>query len=89
MTEMLLCLLLLSAFTLLSLSFYHPLNVDHYYFLNDYMLKQSESIRDNTYVYFEQGITFNSMGHVNLARTIRFDRKNITINLGSGYALVR
>ncbi len=87
--EMLVCILMLSGITLLSLSYRSKVSFDHYRFLNEAMLKQSEAILSRRTVTYEQGISYNSMGHINLARTVYFDRKKITFNLSSGYAFVK
>ena len=86
---MLACMAMLCAFTLLSLRFRPYIVPEHYYFLNDYMLMQSEAIRQRSAVVYEAGIGFNSMGHINMARTVDFEKKKITFNLGSGYALIK
>ena len=87
--EMLVCILMLSAVGLLSLSFRSKLSLDHYRFLNEAMLKQSEAIRERRTVTYEQGISYNSMGRINMARTVHFERKKITFNLSSGYAFIK
>ena len=50
---------------------------------------KSEAILNKTAVTYEKGISFNSMGHINLARTIEFGNHRYTLNLGSGYILVK
>ncbi len=87
--EMLICLMMISALSLVSLRLNRIHQNDHYYFLNDCMLEQSKAMRDRREHAFREGIRFNSMGHINMARTISFHEKKITLNLGSGYALIR
>ena len=87
--EMLVCILMLSSFLMISLSKIREPDVKHYYFLDDLCLLQSEAILNKTVVTYEKGISFNSMGHINLARTIEFGDHRYTLNLGSGYILVK
>lgn len=84
--DLLLSLFVISSLTLLSLNHHSTLNLDHYYFLNEYLLKQSEVILNKQADIFKNGITFNNMGHVNLARTIYFGDHEVIIHLGNGYA---
>lgn len=86
MLEMLICICLLSTFMLLSLSNANRLNLDYYYFLNEYLLSQSKAIANKENVSIGRGISFNSMGHVNQARTIDFGKHSVIIHLGNGYA---
>ena len=86
---MLVCLLLISCITLLSLRSARVSRPEHYYFLNGYMLKQSEAIRERKRLAYDSGIVFSPMGHINMARTIHFEKKTATFNLGSGYVLLR
>lgn len=87
--EMLICMMMISSLSLVSLRLNRIRNNDHFYFLNDCMLEQSKAMRDRREHAFRDGIRFNSMGHINMARTIRFHEKKITLNLGSGYVLIR
>ena len=87
--EMLVCMMMISSLSLLTLRIGHSCRLDHYYFLNECMLKQSEALKFREESAFKEGIRFNSMGHINMARTIQFYEKKITLNLGSGYALVK
>ena len=86
MVEMLICMVIVSAFSLLSISSTKELNLEHYYFLNDYVLAQSKAIKDKEDVSVGKGIYFNSMGHVNQAKTIDFKNHQVIIHLGNGYA---
>ncbi len=86
---MLVALLLIGAMSLISLRMESYRLPDHYYFLNDYALSQSEAIKEKRGLVFSDGISFNPMGHINMARTIDFGKKKVTLNLGSGYALIR
>lgn len=87
--EMLVCMVIISAFMLVSLRNTNRLNLDHYYFLNDYLYKQSEAMITRQGVSIGSGIYFNSMGHVNQARTIDFLNHSIVIHLGNGYATIK
>lgn len=87
--EMLVCILFLSLMCLVTLRFKGYKAPDHYYFLNEYMLAQSEAIKEKQGSSFEKGIYFNSMGHINMARTVEFENQKVTLNLGTGYALIK
>ena len=84
--EMLIGMLIVSALTILSMSRIHELNLDHYYFLNEYLLRQSEAMLNRKDDSFKKGVSFNSMGHVNQARTIDFENHQVIVHLGNGYA---
>ena len=88
-SEMLIGLLFLSVMLSVSLRPRVDLNLEHYYFLNDYVLTQSEAIKEKQYRPYEQGIYFNSMGHIDLARTVEFGNHRFTLNLGNGYVLIK
>lgn len=87
--EMLLCMIIMSSFMVLSLRSVKELDLDHYYFLNDYLKKQSEAIRYKRSVSLGKGVEFNSMGHVNQGRTINYSNHSIIIHLGNGYVTVK
>ena len=87
--EMLIGIMMIASLSLVYLNYRKQINLDHYYFLNNYLLVQSEAIREKRDLSFEKGIRFNSMGHIDLARTIEFPKKRITLNLGNGYALIK
>ena len=87
--EMLIGIMMIASLSLVYLNYRKQINLDHYYFLNDYLLVQSEAIREKRDLSFEKGIRFNSMGHIDLARTIEFPKKRITLNLGNGYVLIK
>lgn len=86
MLEMLLALVIISGLMLVSLNNTNNLNLDHYYFLNDYLYTQSKAILNKTSQSIGHGVSFNSMGRVNQARTIEFDRHKVIVHLGNGYA---
>lgn len=81
--------MIISAFTIIGLHGNHRFSLDHYYFMSDYLLKQSEALCSRETVVCDKGITFNSMGHVNQGRTIRFADHELIIHLGNGYAFFR
>ena len=54
--EMLVCILFLSLMCLVTLRFKGYKAPDHYYFLNEYMLAQSEAIKEKEGSSFEKGI---------------------------------
>ena len=87
--EMLVCLCIIGSLTMLGLGRRSDLELDHLYYLNDYLLNQSEAISQRQTVAYEKGVSFNSMGHVDMARTIGFGSHSIVVYLGNGYATVR
>lgn len=89
MMEMLLCMIAMSALMVLSLSSIKELDLDHYYFLNNYLKRQSEAIRYTKNVSIGKGIEFNGMGHVNQAKTIDYSNHSIIIHLGNGYVTLK
>lgn len=88
MLEMLVCVLIISTLMLLTLQDTNRLNIDHYSFLNNYLIGQSSAMADRQKVVMDVGIYFNTMGHVNHAKTIDFNNHSIIIHLGSGYATI-
>ena len=88
MIEMLLVLILICAFSLIALQKQSRLDLEAYYFLNDYLYSQAESMMKRQDSSYEKGVTFNGMGHVNLGRTISFGRHEVIIHLGNGYATI-
>lgn len=86
LVEMLVCICIISALTILSISNISRLNLEHYDFLNDYVLKQSQALLSRENVDVSKGIYFNNMGHINQARTIDFNNHSVIIHLGNGYA---
>lgn len=87
--EMLVCMVIVSAFMLVSISNTNRMNLDHYYFLNDYLYIQSKAMVDRNVKEVGMGIYFNCMGHVNQAKTIDFNNHSIIIHLGNGYAIIK
>ena len=86
MLEMLASLLIISVLMLISLNKTNSINLEHYYFLNNYLLTQSETMLNKKSDSVGHGVYFNSMGRVNQARTIEFDKHKVIIHLGNGYA---
>ncbi len=89
MSEMLIGIVMIASLSIVCLGRYRQPQTDHYYFLNDYHLVQSEAMKQRKEMNAGQGVRFNSMGHIDLARTLRFGNKEITLNLGNGYALIK
>ena len=85
MVEMLACLLIVSALLLISLNKINTLNLSHYDFINDYLIKQSKAILNKEKTDVSSNIYFNSMGHINRARTIDIGEHEVIIHLGNGY----
>lgn len=86
MLEMLICICLLSIFVLLSSNNTDNLNLDHYQYLNKYLNMQSLAMQEKDNVDVDNGLYFNSMGHVNQAKTISFGKHSVIVHLGNGYA---
>ena len=89
MLEMLACMCIISTLMILTISNTSNIDLDHYQFLNDYLYDQSLAIYNRQQVNVGSGIYFNSMGHVNQARTIDFKNHSVIIHLGSGYATIK
>lgn len=89
MVEMLLCVVIVSTMLLLVITNTEQINIDQYYFLNDYLYKQSKAILNLENTDVESGIYFNNLGHVNKARTIDFKNHQVIIHLGNGYATTK
>ena len=85
MIEMLAGLLILAAATLLAVHRYSSADLEHYYFMHRYLLLQSECLKNRESQYFEEGISFNSMGHVNQGRTVSIGKHKVIVHLGNGY----
>ena len=87
--ELLVCLFIISIMSYLTLRIKDISSFEHYDFLNDYLIRQSETIMNKTSDSYIYGISFNEMGHVNQGRTISFDNHEVIIHLGNGYATYR
>lgn len=87
--ETLLSLMIICAVGLISLSFNPSLNLEHYYFMNDYLITMAESLSEKKENSFRKGVYINSMGHVKQAKTIDFGRHKVIIHLGNGYASIK
>lgn len=86
MLEMLASLILISALMLISINNTGNINLDHYYFLNEYVKAQSEAMLNKEEYMLSHGVRFNPMGRVNQARTIEFEKHKVIVHLGNGYA---
>lgn len=89
MLEMLLSLFVMMALITLTLTNTNNMNLEHYSFLNEYLLTQTEATLDKEDKDIGHGIYFNSMGHVNQAKTIEFDKHDVIVHLGNGYATIK
>ncbi len=81
-------LFIIASFSLISLRKYSRLDLQGYYFLNDYLSTQADTMLHRRPSVFANGISFNEMGHVNMGRTISFGRHEVIIHLGNGYATI-
>lgn len=89
MLEMLICMCIISILMLFSISNTNKLNLEHYDFMNNYILLQSKAILNKQEEQIGKGLYFNSMGHINQAKTIDFNNRSIIIHLGNGYATIK
>ena len=85
MLEILAGLCVMAALALISFGSVLKTDLSYYSYLNEYVLRQSEAMRDRKSVIYEKGVSFNSMGHVNQGRTIDFLRHKVIVHLGNGY----
>lgn len=85
MVELLLLIAILGIINLISIGNMKNLDMSHYYFMNAYLNKQSSSIRNYQKENGDDDIYFNSMGRVNKAKTVHFDKHKVIIHLGNGY----
>lgn len=85
MLEMLICICIISMFTLITINSSNNFTTDNYYFLNNYLYSQSKAILNKENIDIGKGIHFNSMGHVNRAQTIDVSGHSVIIHLGNGY----
>lgn len=83
--ELLIILIIATIISLLTVSNGKVLNMDHLYFMNEYLLKQSASLSEYKPSSYEYDVHFNSMGRVRNARTINFGNRKVIIHLGNGY----
>ncbi len=86
--EMLAVLFIIASLSLISLRKHSHLDLEAYYYLNDYLCTQAKAMLQRQPVSYENGVSFNEMGHVNLGRTISFDRHEVIVHLGNGYATI-
>ena len=83
--EMLVSLFIVTSFMLLVLNQYIDIDYKHYYFMNDYLYKQSNAMKNNKKEYIDYGIYFNGSGHVNMAKSINIGKHKLIIHLATGY----
>lgn len=86
MLQVLAGLCVVAAMALISFGSVSKTDLSYYSYLNEYVLKQSQAMRDRKPVTYDKGVSFNSMGHVNQGRTIDFQRHKVIVHLGNGYA---
>ena len=83
--ELILVLIISMAVSVLTISNGKSLNMEHYYFMNDYLLKQSDSMRSCSHSSIDKNVGFNSMGRTSNAQTINFPKRKVIVHLGNGY----
>ena len=74
---------------LIALSFNPTLNLDHYYYMNEYLETLGKSLTEKETNSYKGGIFFNSMGHVYQGKTIDFGKHQVVVHLGNGYATIK
>lgn len=92
MIEMLMVVLMLSIFSSVFYLSYPNNDYEHYYFMDDYLVTQSEAMADNRDYLFENNynykgsfpIRFTKNGRVNNAQSLMFERAKVIIRLGNG-----
>jgi len=83
--ETLICLLVISIFCLLSISYYHDIDYDYVYFINDYLQEQSKALTNREKVELDYGLAINDMGHPSRADSIMIGKHKVIVHLGNGY----
>ena len=83
--EMLMSLLVMTSLSVLGLGLTNKANYDHYYFMSDFALKQAETLLKREKIYLEHNVSLNSMGRVDLARSIYIGNHKGIVHLGNGY----
>ena len=87
--ELLVSIMVICGVCLIALSFNPVLNLDHYYYMNEYLETLCESLTEKVTNSYKGGIFFNSMGHVYQGKTVDFGRHKVIVHLGNGYATVK
>lgn len=88
MLEALVCLLLISIMSTISLGLFRAKDYSHLQFANKYLKVQAESFANKQRGNLDYGVSFNSMGHVNKGRTVVFDNRKVIIHLGNGFITI-
>ena len=86
LVEMLVSLLLISVMMMFTIRKSGNMDLEHYYYLNDYLYQQSLALSKKRNISYQKGVSFNSMGHVNIGRTVHFKKHDVIVHLGNGYA---
>lgn len=94
--ELMICMAILSSGTLLCVPYFFNASAIRFEFITDYLLKQAECMRLNTYeslekrqgVWHNRAIQFNPLGHVNQAQTVIIENNGhideIVVELAGG-----
>lgn len=89
MLSLLVLIVVMTSISLITFFNYHEVNLDKYYFINNYLYEQSNSIasKEDIDLNNKEGrpIHFNKDGKVNMAQTIDFNNGRVVIHVGSGY----
>ena len=89
MLDTLVSLFIVSLMLLVGLPKMNVVNTEHYSFMNDYLLRQSEAFTRKEKTYLDgYPIYFNRNGHVNLGNTFEFKNHKVIVMLGNGYARI-
>ena len=86
---MLVSIMIICGICLVALRFNPVLNLDHYYYMNEYLETLCESLTEKKTSSYKGGIFFNCMGHVYQGKTVDFGRHEVIVHLGNGYATIR
>lgn len=89
LVSLLVVCVIMSCLSILTLNNFNGVNLDKYYFIDDYLLKQSLAIANNDVEYlnnnYGRNIYFNNDGKVNMGQTITFNNGKVVIHIGNGY----
>lgn len=87
-TLMMMMLTLMMLTSMLTMILKKDTNIDtsHLSFINNYLNKQAYALTNYERVdLLEENITFNKLGHINKAQTIKKGNHEIIVHLGNGY----
>ena len=85
-SDILIYLFIIAMLSLFTLNYSNIDKKPHYYFINDYYLKQIDSYKNKRVNYLDEyGLHFNESGNISQGKTIYFDNHKVIIHLSNGY----